>query len=164
MGTHKTRGGNKNQGPDCPWFFTAQTRRNNLLCGTIRAGEKCDGQSCYPILQQKNSIKRTAPKVSKGRRIASGDKQKAEQVSRNERPWAATIEAADTPAGAKSLPLESNRPKQAQDYFLASRFSRQWKYRFGISNTNTIPSTMATAAFTATKPLLTAWAIWPVTR
>ena len=44
-----------------------------------------------------------APKVSKGRRLASGDKEKAERVSRNERPLAATIEAADAPAGAKPL-------------------------------------------------------------
>ena len=45
-----------------------------------------------------------APKVSKGRSesplgseafVASGDKEKAERVSRNERPLAATIEAAD---------------------------------------------------------------------
>ena len=56
----------------------------------------------------------TAPKVSKGRPesplgseafVASGDREKAERVSRNERPLAATIEAADAPAGAKSLPL-----------------------------------------------------------
>ena len=53
-------------------------------------------------------------KVSKGRPqsplgseafVASGDKEKAERVSRNERPLAATIEAADAPAGAKPLPL-----------------------------------------------------------
>ena len=156
MGTHKTCGGNKNQGHQLSLvFYCADKAKQSSMRHYPRRG-KCDGQSCYPILQWKYSVKRTAPKVSKGRRFAGGDKQKAEQVNRNERPWAATIEAADTPAGAKSLPLESNRPKQAQDYFLASRFSRQWKYRFGISNTNTIPSTMATAAFTATKPLLTA--------
>ena len=52
------------------------------------------------------------PKDSKGRSesplgsetfVASGDKEKAERVSRNERPLAATIEAADAPAGAKPL-------------------------------------------------------------
>ena len=52
----------------------------------------------------KKSSKGTAPKVSKGRSesplgseafVASGDKEKAERVSRNERPLAATIEAAD---------------------------------------------------------------------
>ena len=70
------------------------------------------------VLHSKYSIKRTAPKVSKGRPesplgskafVASGDKEKAERVSRNERPLAATIEAADAPAGAKPLPSESNR-------------------------------------------------------
>ena len=62
----------------------------------------------------KHSSKRGGPpKVSKGRPesplgseafVASGDKEKAERVSRNERPLAATIEAADAPAGAKPLP------------------------------------------------------------
>ena len=36
--------------------------------------------------------------------VASGDKEKAERVNRNERPLAATIEVADAPAGAKPLP------------------------------------------------------------
>ena len=47
------------------------------------------------MLHEKHHSRRTAPKVSKGRRLASGDKEKAERVSRNERPLAATIEAAD---------------------------------------------------------------------
>ena len=47
------------------------------------------------MLHEKHSIKGTTPKVSKGRRLASSDKEKAERVSRNERPLAATIEAAD---------------------------------------------------------------------
>ena len=68
----------------------------------------------YNNLHKKYSSKGTAPKVSKGRSesplgseafIASGDKEKAERVSRNEQPLAATIEAADAPAGAKHLPL-----------------------------------------------------------
>ena len=54
-------------------------------------------RSCWSdaVPHEKHHIKRTAPKVSKGRRLASGDKEKAERVSRNERPTAATIEAAD---------------------------------------------------------------------
>ena len=65
------------------------------------------------VLHEKHSSKRTAPKVSKGRPesplgreafVASGDKEKAERVNRNERPLAATIEVADAPAGAKPLP------------------------------------------------------------
>ena len=47
------------------------------------------------MLHEKHHSRRTAPKVSKGRRLASGDKEKAERVNRNERPTAATIEAAD---------------------------------------------------------------------
>ena len=50
------------------------------------------------VLHEKHHIKRTASKVSKGRRLASGDKEKAERVSRNERPSAATIEAAESEA------------------------------------------------------------------
>lgn len=38
------------------------------------------------------------------------------------------------------------------------------KKPLGISNTNTMPSTMAMAAFTAAKPLLAARRICPVTR
>ena len=66
------------------------------------------------MLHSKYSSKGTGPKVSKGKPqsplgreafVTSGDKEKAEQVSRNERPLAATIEAADAPAGAKPLPL-----------------------------------------------------------
>ena len=58
----------------------------------------------HAALHEKHSNKGTAPKVSKGRSesplgseafVASGDKEKAERVSRNERPTAATIEAAD---------------------------------------------------------------------
>ena len=49
----------------------------------------------YTVLHEKHSNKGTAPKVSKGRRLASISKEKAEQVIRNERPWAATIEASD---------------------------------------------------------------------
>ena len=60
----------------------------------------------YTVLHEKYSSKGTAPKVSKGRRLASGDKKKAERVSRNERPRAATIEAADAPAGAKPRPSD----------------------------------------------------------
>ena len=64
------------------------------------------------MLHEKYNINRMAPKVSKGRSesplgseafVASGDKEKAERVSRNERPTAATIEAADAPSGAKPL-------------------------------------------------------------
>ena len=66
------------------------------------------------VLHEKHSIKGTALKVSKGRRLASGDKEKAEQVSRNERPLAATIEAADvarrgeTSAFGKTIVLSEN--------------------------------------------------------
>ena len=58
----------------------------------------------YTVPHEKHSSKGRAPKVSKGRSesplgreafVASGDKEKAERVSRNERPLAATIEAAD---------------------------------------------------------------------
>ena len=67
----------------------------------------------HTVLHEKHRFKRTAPKVSKGRSesplgseafVASGDNEKAERVSRNERPLAATIEAADAPAGANPLP------------------------------------------------------------
>ena len=75
------------------------------------------------VLHSKHSIKGTAPKVSKGRSesplgseafVASGDKEKAERVSRNERPLAATIEAADaarrreTSALGKAIVLSEN--------------------------------------------------------
>ena len=75
------------------------------------------------MLHYKYSIKRTAPKVSKGRSeiplgseafVASGDKEKAERVSRNERPSAATIEAADaarrreTSTFGKAIALSEN--------------------------------------------------------
>ena len=57
------------------------------------------GASCRAVidtvLHEKHSSRGTAPKVSKGRRLASGDKEKAERVSRNERPLVAMIEAAD---------------------------------------------------------------------
>lgn len=49
----------------------------------------------YPIQQQKASIQGTAPKVSKGRRLAIGGREIAERIRRNERPFAATMEAAD---------------------------------------------------------------------
>ena len=67
--------------------------------------------------------KGAAPKVSKGRSesplgseafVASGDREKAERVSRNERPLAATIEAADaarrreTSAFGKAIVLSEN--------------------------------------------------------
>ena len=55
------------------------------------------------MLHEKHHSRRTAPKVSKGRRLASGDKEKAERVSRIERPLAVTIEAAVAPASAKPL-------------------------------------------------------------
>ena len=52
--------------------------------------------------------------------VASGDKEKAERVSRNERPWAATIEAADaarrreTSAFGKAIVLSENSMTLAQ--------------------------------------------------
>ena len=58
----------------------------------------------HTVLYEKHRFKRTAPKVSKGRRLASGDREKAERVSRNERPLAVTIEAAVAPVGAIPLP------------------------------------------------------------
>ena len=61
------------------------------------------------MLRETHRSKGTAPKVSKGRLesplgseafAASGAKEKAERVSRNEQPLAAAIEAADAPACA----------------------------------------------------------------
>ena len=78
---------------------------------------------------KKHSNKGTAPKVSKGRSesplgseafVASGDKEKAERVSRNERPKSATIEAAVAPAGAKPLPL-------AKHYYMREQYDGQNK-------------------------------------
>ena len=78
----------------------------------------------YTVLHEKHNRKGTGPKVSKGRSesplgseafVASGDKEKAERVSRNERPLAATIEAADaarrreTSAFGKAIVLNENR-------------------------------------------------------
>ena len=67
------------------------------------------------MLHSKHIRKGTGPKVSKGRRLASGDNEKTERISRNERPTAATIEAADaarrreTSALRKAIVLSKNR-------------------------------------------------------
>ena len=90
------------------------------------------------MLHEKHSSKRTAPKVSKGRPesplgseafVASGDNEKAERVSRNERPLAATIEAADaarrreTSPFGKAIVLSANSMSVVQKISGRSRFN-----------------------------------------
>ena len=97
-----------------------------------------------------------APKVSKGRSesplgseafVASGDKEKAERVSRNERPLAATIEAADAPAGAKPLPLPK-KPAQYQSPFYIQK-SREpiGSLQYGIRRRPMLPGRVQPSTF-----------------
>ena len=121
------------------------------------------------MLHEKHSSKGTAPKVSKGRPesplgseafVASGDKEKAERVSRNERPLAATIEAADAARRRETFTLgiaivlsENNiRRTHANNRLLNDRKFLSRKFRLSIDagcerryNSNTVrhPSVLA---------------------
>ena len=89
----------------------------------------------YTVPHEKHSSKGRAPKVSKGRSesplgreafVASGDKEKAERVSRNERPLAATIEAADAARRRETFAISKAN-------VLSENSIRPWKKKAGRS-------------------------------
>ena len=72
-------------------------------------GILCCSQTIKDACAYPNPIKGCGAKVSKGRCLASSNNKKTERVSRNERPQAAAIEAADACAEAKPSAACSGR-------------------------------------------------------